>query len=148
MMAEVEEIKPKSFIQSYICSKIFEQIAIDDKFEPMPSLTLDIGNGLTPDISVYLPERIKPNFLRDIPKYPEMPILAIEVISASQNIQELLEKARKLVAFGTKAVWTIEPFGRTIFVTTKDSEEIFHNQEVESEGIKVNFRKIFNGDSD
>jgi len=80
-------------------------------------------------------------------RYPEMPILAIEIISASQNIQDLLDQARKLVSVGIKAVWTIEPFGRTIFVTTREGEEIFHNQEVESEGIKVDFRKIFDGHS-
>ena len=148
MLVEVEEIKPKSFIQSYICSEMLEQIVIDEKFEPLPSLTLDIGDGLTPDISVYLREQIKPNFLRDFPKYTVMPILAVEVISASQNIQDLLDKARKLVSFGIKAVWTIEPFGRTIFVTTKDGEQIFHNQEIESEGIKVDFKKNFNGHSE
>jgi Uma2 family endonuclease len=72
-----------------------------------------------------------------------MPILAIEVISASQNIQDLLIKADTLVANGVKTVWTIEPFTETIFVTTKDGEEKFTNQEIESENIKVDFRKIF-----
>src|SRR5688500_15409739 len=99
--------------------------------------------GITPDLSVYPKGTLKPNFLQDVVRYPVMPILAIEVISASQNIQDLLEKARKLVNFGAKAVWTIEPFGRTIFVTTDKGEEIFHNQTVESEGIKVDFKKIF-----
>jgi len=86
--------------------------------------------------------------LRDFPRYPEMPIVAIEVISASQNIQDLLEKAQILVTNGVKAVWTIEPFSRSIFVTTKNGEEIFYNREVESEGIKVDFKKIFNGHSE
>lgn len=114
----------------------------------MPELTLDIEKGITPDISVYPKEKIKPDFLRDFTKFPEMPVLAVEVISASQNIQDLLEKARKLVLAGTKAVWTIEPFGCTIFVATESGEQIFHDQEVESAGIKIDFRKIFNGHSD
>ncbi len=67
----------------------------------------------------------------------------IEIISASQNIQDLLDKAKLLVRHGVKAVWTVEPFGNTIFMTTKDGENRYHNQEVESENIKVDFRQIF-----
>jgi Uma2 family endonuclease len=72
-----------------------------------------------------------------------MPILSIEVVSASQNIQDILEKSERMVKAGIKAVWTVEPYTRTIFVTTTQGERIFYNQEVESEGIKVDFRKIF-----
>ncbi len=156
MLTEVEEIVEEqteqrevpSFNHSFICADIIEQISENKIFKALPELTLDIGNGLTPDVSIYVRNQIKPNFLRDFPKYPEMPLVAIEVISASQNIQDLLEKAKLLVTNGVKAVWTIEPFSNSIFVTTKDGEEIFHNQEVESEGIKVDFRKIFNGYSE
>jgi Uma2 family endonuclease len=111
--------------------------------EPLPELTLDIGKGITPDISVYPKEKVAPNFLKDYAKYPEMPIIAIEVISASQNIQDLLDKSELLVAHNIKAVWTIEPFTNTIFVTTQDGVKKFPSQEIESEGIKVDFRKIF-----
>jgi len=156
MLAEVEELVEEqteerempSFNHSVICAEIIEQLSENKTFKALPELTLDIGNGLTPDVSIYLRDQIKPNFLRDFPKYPEMPIVAIEVISASQSIQDLLEKAQFLVSNGVKAVWTIEPYSNSIFVTTEEGEEIFHNQEVESEGIKVDFRKIFNGHSE
>lgn len=39
-----------------------------------------------------------------------------------------------LVEKGVKTVWIIEPFTNTIFVTTKDGEEKFTNQTIESEG--------------
>lgn len=155
MLAEVEEIveeqqekEMSSFNHSYICKEVLRQLFKNDKIDALPELTLDIEKGITPNISIYPKEVLKPNFLQDVVRYPIMPVLAIEVISVSQNIQDLLEKARKLVAFGTKAVWTIEPFGQTIFVTTKNGEKIFHNQEIESEGIKVDFRKIFSVNSD
>lgn len=146
--AETEEREMPSFNHSFICADIIEQISENKMFKALPELTLAIGNGLTPDVSIYLRNRLKPNYLRDFPKYPEMPIVAIEVISASQNIQDLLEKAQTLVTNGVKAVWTIEPFSNSIFITTKEGEEVFHNQEIESEGIKVDFKKIFNGHSD
>lgn len=150
MLAEVEETiteeeekEMPSFNHSFICAEIIEQLTENKKYKALPELTLDIDKGITPDICIYERDTIKPNFLRDYPKYPQMPILAIEVISASQNIQTLLEKAELLIKNGVKSVWTIEPFSQTVFVTTDAGEEIFHNQKVESEGIKVDFKKIF-----
>ena len=149
MLAELEEItiaekiEMPSLNHSVICLRIIRQLLENPAIEPLPELTLDIEKGITPDISVYPTAKVQPNFRRDVTRYAEMPILAIEVISASQNIQDLLIKADLLVGNGVKAVWTIEPFTNTIFVTTKDSEEKFTNQEIESEGINVDFRKIF-----
>ena len=149
MLAELEELvtveeeKMPSLNHSVICNRLLKQLFLNETIEALPELSLDIDKGITPDISVYPVAKIQPNFRRDITKFGEMPILAIEVISASQNIQDLLIKADILVANGVKAVWTIEPFTNTIFVTTKGSEEKFTSQEIESEGIKVDFRKIF-----
>jgi Uma2 family endonuclease len=132
-----------SFNHSYICWQISQRLSGNGQIAPLPELTLNIGNGITPDISVFPIEKIRPNFLRDIPRFPEMPLLAIEVISAIQNIQDLLDKAQMLVAQGVKAVWTVEPFTNTVFVTDKTGEKRFHNEVVESEGIQVDFRQIF-----
>ena len=151
MLAEVEELVDEtveerempSFNHSYICNRILRQLFENEAIDALPELTLNIEKGITLDISVYPSETVKPNFLKDYPKYPQMPILAIEVISASQNIQDLLVKADLLVAHGVKAVWTIEPFTNTIFVTTCESEEKYTNQVVESEGIQVDFKRIF-----
>lgn len=131
---------------SYICSQIMRQLLPNERIEVLPELTLAIGNGLTPDISVYLKEEIKPNFWEDITRFEKPPLLAIEVISPSQNIQDLLEKARLLSNSGAKAVWTIEPFSHSIWVTTENGTQLFHNTTVESEEIKVDFQKIFGMD--
>jgi Uma2 family endonuclease len=138
---EVEEIP--SFIHSYLCGEIMEQLAQNKQFKAFPELTLAIDSGLTPDISIYPRQKERPDFFRDISKFPDMPVVAIEIISSSQNIQDLLEKAEKLIQNNVKAVWTVEPFTNTVFVTTKDGEKRFHNTEIESEGIKVDFKQIF-----
>ena len=132
-----------TFNHSNICAEIIGQIWSDQRFKPLPELTLDIDSGITPDVCVYPREKINPNYARDVTRYYEMPIVAIEVISPSQNIQNLLEKAETLVNNGVKAVWTIEPFTNSIVVTTKDGFKRFQNQEIESEGVKVDFRRIF-----
>lgn len=148
MIAELEDKvqgdkEVPSLNHSYICLQIIRQLLENPDIEPLPELTLDIEKGITPDICVYPKAKIRPNFRRDITKFSEMPILAIEVISVSQSIQDLLIKADILVKNGVKAVWTIEPFTNTIFVTTPGSEEKFTSQEIKSEGIKVDFKKIF-----
>ena len=72
--------------------------------------------------------------------------LAIEIISPSQNIQDLLSKAKLLIQSGAKSVWTVEPFSYSIWVTNEIGTKLFHNTTIESEGITVDFQKIFGGD--
>jgi len=136
--------KMPSLNHSYICVQILRQLLQNESVQPLTELTLDIGKGLTPDICVYQKEKIKPNFFRDIPRFPEMPMLAIEILSASQNIQDVLEKAVMLVNAGVEAVWTVEPYTRSVFVTTKEGEKVHHGQTLEYQGIVVDFHQIFN----
>ena len=140
--ADSEEDMP-TFNHSNLCADIMEQIWETRTFKPLPELTLDIGKGITPDISVYLRERMKPDYWHDVVRYSEMPILAIEVVSPSQGVQGLVEKAEMLLANGVKAVWVVEPVTKSIVVATAQGKQALQNQEVESEGIKVDFRKIF-----
>ena len=132
-----------SLNHSYICLQILRQLLQNEKVEPLPELTLDIANGLTPDISIFPKEHIHPNFFRDVSKFQQMPVLAVEVISSSQTIEELLEKAAQLIQAGVKVVWTIEPHSRSVFVTTSSEEKLFHDGIVENEEIQVDFAKVF-----
>lgn len=93
-----------SLNHSYICMKILRQLFQNNAVEAYPKLTLDIDKGLTPDISVYPAAQLQPDLLCDRSKVDQMPVLAIEVISASQNIQDLLEKAQQLVQAGVAVV--------------------------------------------
>jgi Uma2 family endonuclease len=135
--------KMPSLNHSYICAQVMRQLLQDDSIQPLPELTLDIENGLTPDISVFKKELIQPNFFEDVLKIKELPVLAIEVISPSQNIQTILEKSKLLVKSGIKTIWAIEPYGKSIFVIDTTDKKLFHEELVESEGIKVDFKKVF-----
>lgn len=139
----IEEREMPSLNHSIICTKLLLELSRDENLQPLVELTLDVDKELTPDISVFPKGKIKANFFEDVTKYPEMPTLAIEIISASQNIQDLLTKAKLLVKQGIKTVWTVEPFTNTVFVTDEIGEKRLHNQEVESENIKIDFQKIF-----
>ena len=132
-----------SLNHSYICAQVMRQLLQDDSIQPLPELTLDIDNGLTPDISIFKKEIIQPNFFEDVLKVKEMPVLAIEVISSSQNIQAILEKSKLLVNSGVRTFWTVEPYGRSIFVISSKGKQLFHEDVIESEGVKVDFKKVF-----
>jgi Uma2 family endonuclease len=91
---ETEECEMPSFNHSFICNRLLQQLFTNDQIEALPELTLNIEKDITPDISIYPKEKVAPDFLNDYAKYPDLPILAIEIISASQNIQDLLEKSK------------------------------------------------------
>ncbi len=139
---EQEEDMP-SLNHSYLCAQIMRQLLENEEIQPLPELTLDIEKGLTPDISVFPKEQIQPNFFEDVLKVQQMPILAIEVVSSSQSIHTILEKADLLVQAGVKTVWTVEPYGRSVFVISQRGKELYHQELVASEGIEVDFAKVF-----
>ena len=149
MLENIQAIEPEqveempSLNHSYICAQLMRQLLANENIQPLPELALDIENGLTPDISVFQKEKIQPDFFEDILKVKERPILAIEVISSSQSIQSILEKSQRLVQSGIKTVWTVEPYGKSIFVINAQGKMLFHEEIVESEGIKVDFSKVF-----
>jgi Uma2 family endonuclease len=134
-----------SLNHSYLCTQIIRQLLQYPELLPMTELTLAIENGLTPDISVYPVKQIHPDFFNDVTRYDELPIFAIEVVSSSQPIQLILQKAKKLVDAGINQVLTLEPYSRTVFITQKDKENQFvHNGTVEIEGYcKLDFKAIF-----
>ncbi len=138
-----QEKEMPSLNHSYICAQLMRQLLQNETIQPLPELTLDIENGMTPDISIFPKEKIRPDFFEDILKVKELPILAIEVVSPTQSIHTIIEKSKQMVNFGVKTVWTIEPCGRSIVVINKQGKQLFHGELVESEGIKVDFSKVF-----
>ena len=133
-----------SLNHSYLCTQIIKQLLQLPEILPLAELTLNIDKGLTPDISIYPADKINPDFFNDVSKYDELPIVAIEIISASQNIQTVLQKAKQLTAAGVRSVLTLEPYSRTVFVTQENQENrLVHNAIVEVEGIAIDFKHIF-----
>lgn len=144
-IAPIDVKETATLNHSFVCARIMRQLLSKESVQPLPKLTLAIGDGLTPDISVYPTESIQPNFFEDITRFETPPLLAIEVISPSQNIQDLLEKAKIFVQTGVKTAWTVEPFTQTVFVTTENGTKIMRDTTIESEGISVDFVKVFGG---
>jgi Uma2 family endonuclease len=91
------------------------------RLQALSELTLRLeGRDLTPDVSVYRDLEI--DFTRDETQVTEPPLLAIEISSPTQGIQDLVDKARFLMEHGVESCWIVQPPLRTITVFTPDME--------------------------
>ncbi len=137
-----EEIMP-SLNHSYIVRKIILQIEQDNKWEAYPELTLDIGNGLIPDLSIYRANVHKIDFQEDIVRYDKMPIIAVEVLSPGQNQLKIQEKAKQLIQAGCKSVLIVDIFTQTVVVISQNDKKVIHNDMIKIGDIEIDFREIF-----
>lgn len=71
------------------------------------------------------------------------PVLALEILSPSQNIPELVSKAKKMLKAEISWIWIVDTYARTVIIIGKDSQDTIHRDVVESDGIKVDFKEVF-----
>lgn len=132
-----------SFNHSYVCAQVMKQLLQDAEIQPLPALCLEIGQGLTPAISVFPKAKVHPNFFEDLLQSDQLPLLAIDIVSAGERVQKLLTKAHLLLRAGVKIVWVVEPYGHSVFVLTEKTQTLFHAEPVTSCGIRVDFAQVF-----
>jgi Uma2 family endonuclease len=104
------------------------------------------GDKLTPDVCLYPYEPA--NWLHDQNPVTEPPLLAIEIISPSQSVTEMLAKARRYFAGGVQSFWLVQPELRTISVYyPNDTLQTFSAGTVHdtSNGIEISFTDVFEG---
>jgi len=153
-----EAVDMGSLNHSFTVGRIAGLLFNDERFTVMPELTLDASQidlsqfgvkakkDLKPDISVY-PNTVKRQ-RRDIIKMSQMPLLAIEVLSPEQGIEEILAKFDAYFALGIKSCWLIEPPVDVVHVYPKpDEHRTFDMQDTDVIddvlGIQLPIQKIF-----
>lgn len=67
-----------------------------------------------PDIGIFPPMDFDP--LHDQTKLNQVPLGVIEIISSSQNQEELVEKARQYFAAGVQSYWLVNPIFRIVHI--------------------------------
>ena len=70
-----------------------------------------------PDIVFYSAEKI-PLGVRVTGYYEEVPDLVVEVVSPSNSVREVNDKARMWVSYGTRLVWVLHPNRHSVDVHT------------------------------
>ncbi len=98
----------------------------ESQFDVLPELSLSLTTGdATPDVAIY-PVTLE-NWERDEIKESEPPITAMEILSPTQAINDLVEKARDVyLAAGVKSVWFIIPPLKSVYILYPNSPtEVF-----------------------
>ena len=79
-----------------------------------PETTFQVGkSGRKPDVAFLLKEHLPENRRQASPVPPD---LAVEIVSPSDTLYDVQEKAFEYLDAGTQLVWVIEPVGQTVTV--------------------------------
>jgi Uma2 family endonuclease len=133
----LEEAEMGSLYQCTTQARITTLLGSCERFQVMVELSLDASqidlnqfgvkakDELKPDICVYIKQLPKQTGKKlkldaDIMKVAKMPVLAIEILSPSQTINELLRKIEALFALGIKSCWLVIPALEEIRVYGQD----------------------------
>ena len=87
--------------------------AFRDQYTSFSELTLELdGRELTPDLSVY--PKTDVNLVHDEVRVTDPPLLAVEIASPTQNVQDLVKKIEFLLETGVQSCWLVQPPLRTV----------------------------------
>ena len=122
-----------SYIQLAVGATFFNM----KKYSVYTELSIEIeGKEYVPDICVY--EKSELNQLHDILRMKEMPLLAIEILSPTQIIQDLTDKIEIYLNAEIQSCWLVIPIVRTVVVFNKSKKPIsFSQDEVIDEKLNI-----------
>ncbi len=99
----------------------------------------------TPDVVVY-PKQVL-NYVNEVSKQTNPPLLSIEIQSPSQTTDDMIEKLSKYFSFGIKSCWIVFPAMKAIAVYKSQEDYVFfdHDDIVKDEimNINVELKKVF-----
>jgi Uma2 family endonuclease len=135
-----------SYQHSYVQSKLIVALSRYEQFSVFSELTLVIGDQeYVPDICLY-PKQTVTFGEEDQVRMTEMPLLAVEILSPSQTLQDGVEKLKAYFSAGVKSCWLVSPFTMTINVyNAMKHVQIFHTGEVidSAMDIRIPLNAIF-----
>jgi Uma2 family endonuclease len=117
----------------------------DERYTVASELALNLnGWKSTPDIVVYPYRTI--DWLHDEVRSTEPPLLTVEIVSPSQNVTDLVEKAEQYLASGVQSAWVVQPALRLISILTKGAQPITYTTGTLTDpalGITLQMEEIF-----
>ncbi len=101
--------------------------------------------GSTPDLILYPSKPL--DYRNDPSRREDAPLLAIEIQSASQSLDEMVNKTLMYFEFGVKSCWVVQPIIKAIIVFNSPEEyTFFHHNDILNDSmldIEVDLQKIF-----
>ena len=119
-----------------------------DRYTIFSELTFELdGRELTPDLSVY--PKTEVDLVHDEVRATDPPLLAVEIASPTQNVQDLVKKIEFLLETGVQSCWLVQPPLRTVtlFPDTLDGTTVSSGSFTDPVlDIKVSIDAIFDPD--
>ncbi len=110
-------MSPSKF-HSYLQIAIGTAFAAFPQFSIFSNLTIAIGGvDYIPDVCVY-PHQAMNFFAPDDVRMTDLPLMAVEIVSPTQIIQEIIEKFPIYFTAGIRSCWLVIPAAQTISVYT------------------------------
>ncbi len=135
--------KNHATLQMRISGSLFSRYA--NQFTILPEVRIDINDSdYTPDICVYplLPFDSR----HDEIQMTELPLTAVEILSPTQSVEELVAKFEVYFKAGVGSGWLVQPALQTIFLLTPDNKiAVFHDEPSAdpTTGIEMNLSEVF-----
>lgn len=106
-------------------------VALDryhDQYDILPELELELPTGkCKPDVSVY--QKLLTDWLNDVVFFNQPPIIAVEILSPKQALNELTDKAYKqYFPAGVQVVWLVIPVLQVVHMLLPDGSKSVHTQ--------------------
>jgi Uma2 family endonuclease len=118
MQYELERHKP---IPSKLHSRVQSRLIIElgknygNKYDAYSELSLSLTNwDSVPDIALY--PKTEVDFKQDEIQMTEPPLCAIEILSPTQSLQDLIDKAGRYFQVGVKSCWLVIPSLKNVYV--------------------------------
>jgi Uma2 family endonuclease len=146
---EIERGKPMpNLTHGAIQANLIVQLAIkyNNLFRIASEVSLaTLPDGTTPDLVVYPKKPL--NFINEIAKQTEAPLLTIEIQSPSQSNDFMIDKAYQYFDFGVKSSWIVFPALKGVAVYTSPNEyNFFHDDEILKDSnlnIELDLKRVF-----
>ncbi len=135
-----------SYNYSYAKARVIGALLRLEKFTVFSELSLRIdGKNYTPDVCLY-PKRDVDLSLRDTRELDEMPRLAIEILSHTQTLEEILDRFGLYFGAVVKSCWLVVPVaGAVVVYSSPEKAQRFRTGDIIDEqlNIQVPLKDIF-----
>ncbi|TAE15301.1 MAG: Uma2 family endonuclease [Bacteroidetes bacterium] len=146
---EIERNKPTpSKFHSKVQANIVFELTLhyEQQYDTFSELTLEFTEGdIVPDICLF--QKGVLSFAEEEIRVSVPPVLAIEILSPTQSLHELLTKAGKYFQNGVLSYWLVIPLLRSIHVFSSANEyEVYKKKDIlqdNASGISIDLGKVF-----
>jgi len=136
---------PPSLNHGIVEANLMVELSRYPAFRVACEVTLDLGETeATPDLSVFPRQPI--DLLRDQLRCSTVPIMVVEILTATQGSFEVLQRFRRYFEAGVKSCWLVHPPLRTILILQPDWSETRIHEGIAVDpatGITVEWARVF-----